>query len=136
MNPATNKVYVTRQDEDIVSVIDGSNDRVLANVTVGFQPHGIAVNPVTDLIYVTNTASNSVSVIDGKTNRIIDTIMIGNRNLADDFEFTSHVAVNPKTNKVYVSNIDADTVTVIDGKTDRILQVSTAPPKASIRSSR
>ena len=60
--------------------------------------------------------------------------MIGNRNLADDFEFTSHVAVNPKTNKVYVSNIDADTVTVIDGKTDRILPVSTAPLKDSIRS--
>ena len=98
---------------------------MLTNVTVGFQPHGIAVNPVTDLIYVTNTASNSVSVIDGKTNRIIDTILIGNRNLADDFEFTSHVAVNPKTNKVYVSNIDADTITVIDGKTDRILSVCT-----------
>ena len=52
--------------------------------------------------------------------------MIDNRNLADDFEFTSHVAVNPKTNKVYLFNIDADTVhkPVIHGKTDRcILQV-------------
>jgi YVTN family beta-propeller protein len=109
---------------------------VLANVTVGFQPHGIAVNPVTDLIYVTNTASNSVSVIDGKTNKIIDTIMIGNRNLADDFEFTSHVAVNSKTNRVYVSNIDADTVTVIYGKTDKILPLGIATLQASKGSSR
>jgi YVTN family beta-propeller protein len=56
--------------------------------------------------------------------------MIGNRNLADDFEFTSHVAVNPKTNKVYVSNIDANTVTVIDGRTDRILPTGIAPVRS------
>jgi YVTN family beta-propeller protein len=62
--------------------------------------------------------------------------MIDNRNLADDFEFTSHVAVNPKTSKVYVSNIDADTVTVIDGKTNKIPPVSTAPLKSSKGSSR
>ena len=73
VDPVTNLIYVTdggaavnnSQGAPYVTVIDGSNDSVIANVQVGTAPRGIAVNTVNHLIYVTNYSSNNVSVIDG-----------------------------------------------------------------------
>src|SRR3712207_7356216 len=46
------------------SVIDGSIDTKLLDLSVGKSPVGIAVNPSTNLIYVTNFEDGTLSVID------------------------------------------------------------------------
>jgi YVTN family beta-propeller protein len=65
VNPATNRIYVTNNADDTVSVIDGTTNTVIATVDVGDYPDGIAVNPTTNRIYVANAGDNTVSVIDG-----------------------------------------------------------------------
>ena len=123
INEATNMIYVANQDDDTVSVINGSKDRgtVVAAIPSDSQPHGDAFNPHTNKLYISNVGSNTITVINATTNKIIDRITIGDPNLADDFDFASHIAVNPNYNLIYVTSQDANAITVIDGNTDRIL---------------
>jgi YVTN family beta-propeller protein len=136
VNPTTNLIYVsnrgfpidnittTNTDSNTVSVIDGRTNKVVANLTVGYSPEGVAVNPVTNKIYVANSGDYSISVIDGINNKVVDKILTVDAdfgNLPLIYNLATYVAVNPKTNTVYLTNEDADTVSVIDGKNDRML---------------
>src|SRR2546425_3932376 len=49
------------------SLMDGTNRAVVATVTVGPQPFGIAVTPDSKHVYVSNSGGNTVSVIDAAT---------------------------------------------------------------------
>jgi len=42
---AQTRGYVTNSDDDTVSVIDPANNSVVATITVGDQPGGVAVTP-------------------------------------------------------------------------------------------
>jgi len=50
---------------------------VIANITVGQGPWGVAYDPSNGYIYVTNLGSDSVSVINGTT--VIANITVGQR---------------------------------------------------------
>ena len=54
---------MTNTGSDSVSVIDGTNNTLLATVAVGVHPADAGVNASTNRIYVANTGSDSVSVI-------------------------------------------------------------------------
>ena len=71
VNSLTNNIYVANSGSNTVSLLDGENDKLIANLTVGSNPFSVAVNPVTDLVYVANNGDNTTSVIDGKTNKVI-----------------------------------------------------------------
>src|SRR5580704_17028690 len=63
----TNRIYVSNQFDDTVSVIDGATNTVTATIKVGRYPNGIAVNPKTNTIYVANLNGGSLSIINGTT---------------------------------------------------------------------
>jgi YVTN family beta-propeller protein len=77
VNETTNRVYVTNEESDNVSVIDGSNNRVIATVPVGGSPVDVDVNSLTNRIYVANSDSDNVSVIDGISNTVIAVVTVG-----------------------------------------------------------
>src|SRR5919198_856033 len=52
VNATTNRVYVTNQNNNAVSVIDGATNAVLTTVAVGNFPVGAAANPTTNRVYV------------------------------------------------------------------------------------
>jgi YVTN family beta-propeller protein len=89
-----------------------SAQTVVATVTVGSFPFGVAVNSSTNRIYVTNAMSNNVSVIDGATNTVVATVPVGNS--------PYQVDVNPSTNRIYVANSVSNNVSVIDGATNTV----------------
>jgi YVTN family beta-propeller protein len=105
-------VYVANRGSDTVSVIDGSTNTKLHNITVQNSPVGIAVNPSANWIYVTNINSNTVSVIDGITNKVTTNIAVG--------RIPYGIAVNPINNKVYVTNIGSDSISVIDALKNKV----------------
>lgn len=115
--PASNKQSSAQQLGNIV-----------ATVSVGDAPIGIAVNPNTNMIYVFNQLSNTASVIDGKTNAVIKNIQTGMN--------PAGIAVNPNINKIYLVTRSTDEfeefgVSVIDGKTNAVVK-STAVGKGPI----
>lgn len=71
------KAYISNQDDDSVTVVDLSNDSVVATITVGDKPFGLTVfaSGGTDYLYVTNLLDNSLSIIDLGTNTVVATFL-------------------------------------------------------------
>jgi len=118
VNPNTNRIYAAIHVEagrDVVVVIDGATNKVLASVEVGSFVQSLALNPVTNTIYTSNNASNTVSVIDGSTNTATATLDTG--------KSPDHIAANVVTNRIYVANAADNSITVIDGATNATTSV-------------
>jgi YVTN family beta-propeller protein len=116
----TNRVYVSNQAEDTVSVIDGVTNTVLHTIRVGHGPNGVAVNSKTNTIYVANLTGGSLSIIDGTT-LTASTLRLGSH--------PAKVAVNPSTNRVYVTLEDErGLLYVIDGGDNKPEALISLPP--------
>ena len=70
VNQTTNRIYVSNQASNNISVIDGSSNSVIATTPVGTSPRVVDVNSVTNTVYVANYIDKTVSVIDGNTNAV------------------------------------------------------------------
>src|SRR6266404_8957511 len=75
--PCAVRPYVPNSASNNVSVIDTSTNTVVATVSVGANPQGVAVNPAGTRAYVANINSTNVSVIDTSTNTVVDTVAVG-----------------------------------------------------------
>ena len=82
---------------------------VIANITVGSWPEGIAYDSSNGYIYVADSGSGTVSVIDGANNTVIANIPVG--------AAPAWVAYDPSNGYIYVTNYASGTVSVIDGAT-------------------
>ena len=113
VNPVNNKIYVTNEFSNSVSVISGGLNSVTNTIPVGNFPYTVAVNPFNSRVYVTNRGSDSVSVIGGSTNTILDNITVQRSPVG--------IAVDPSADWIYVTNFNSNTVSVIDGITNKII---------------
>jgi len=76
-------------------VINGVTNEVIANITVGAGPEGIAYDPSNGYIYVANFCSGTVSVINGTT--VIANITVG--------AGPEGIAYDPSNGYIYVANL-------------------------------
>ena len=107
---ATPYAYIANNGSN-VSVIDTASNTVVATVTVGANPYGVAVNPGGMRAYVANTNSNNVSVINTATNTVVATVAVGAAALG--------ISINPAGTRVYVTN--GVNVSVIDTATNTVV---------------
>jgi YVTN family beta-propeller protein len=123
--PDGTRAYVTAPGSNSVFAIDADPTSptyrfVVANITVGNSPGGIAITPSGSQAYVTNAGagSNNVSVIDTDPTSptfhlVVATIPVGNAPWG--------VAFTPDGTRAYVANSGGNTVSVID--------TTTSPPR-------
>ena len=97
-----------------MDVIDIATAKVIATISVGSGPTGVAVTPDNKSVYVTNQSSNSVSVIDTATNTVKTTISSGLGTGPDG------IAMAPDGRHVYVVNFASGTVSVISTATNTV----------------
>ena len=129
---ATDTVYVSNQNENTVSVLDGaactqahrSGCRHAApTTTAGIGAALAAVNQATSTVYVTNQVDNTVSVINGATcNASVTSGCSHSPPVISVGTDPSALAVDQATNTVYVANgfynfLPSASVSVIDGVT-------------------
>jgi YVTN family beta-propeller protein len=88
-----------------VSVIDQATNTVVASITVGNLPGGVAVNPAGTRAYVANKDDGTVSVIDVASNTVVATVRVGPEPWG--------VAVSDDGSRVYVANGGNGTVSLI-----------------------
>jgi YVTN family beta-propeller protein len=105
--------YISNSGSNTVSVINTATNTVVATVSVGANPFGVAVTPDGSRVYVTNEGSNTVSVIDTATNTVTATVPVG--------DSPAGVAVNPAGTSVYVANRGSNTVSVIETATNTVV---------------
>jgi YVTN family beta-propeller protein len=110
VNIVTNKIYITNIASNSISVIDGTTNTKIKDITVGESPIDIGINDVDNIVYVVNQGSNSVSVIDGTTNTKVKDILVGT--------FPIAIATLIYPDKLYVVNQGSNNVSVIDGTTN------------------
>ena len=80
-----------------VLVIDTGTNSVVATVTVGSAPFGVAITPDGAHAYVTNIRSHTVSVIDTGTNTVVATVT--------GLGLAPHrIAITPDGTRAYVAN--------------------------------
>jgi YVTN family beta-propeller protein len=116
VNPTANKIYVTNEYSNTVSVIEGHNDTVEATILVDSLPYDLDVDPFTNKVYVTNLGSDTVSIIDGDTNQIVGVI----RNITTPVGLD----VDSVNGYIYVTSIDTDTVYKIDAVTNKVINAT------------
>jgi YVTN family beta-propeller protein len=92
-----------------VSVINDTTNQVVATITVGNAPAGIAYDELTGDAYVSNQGNNSLSVISAASNTVVGTIAVGTS--------PSAVAIDYSTNEVAVTNTASGTVSIINAST-------------------
>jgi YVTN family beta-propeller protein len=92
-------------------VIATASNTVVATVTVGANPSGVAVTPDGTKVYVANRGSGTVSAIATATNAVVATIPVGGNPYG--------IAVTPDGTNVYVTT--GNTVSVIDTATNNVV---------------
>jgi YVTN family beta-propeller protein len=100
-----------------VSVIDGTNDTVIATVTSTQLPYILAVDETTNRIYVTHTYSGSVTVIDGVSNTARE-LKVGD---ADG------IALDPRTGTVFLSTYEDPSIRFVDEATGAVTKAIVGP---------
>ena len=112
--PVSLYVYVANSISNTISVIQISNNKIIATIPVESAPYGIAATPDGNYVYVTNSSSNTVSVIQVSTNTVIATVAVETS--------PEGIAVTPDGNYVYVTNNGSNTVSVIRVSTNTVIE--------------
>jgi len=103
-----------------IYALSAVTDRVIATVSVGNSPSGIAVTPNNRFAYVANNDNaglpngNTVSVINLATNMVVKTIS----NASFNQPYT--VTINAAGTKAYVTNSNSTTITIINTATNTV----------------
>ena len=97
----------------IVPVKNSPNNPLIASISVGSEPVGVAYDSSNRYVYVANENSSSVSVINGTTNTVIASISVGSEPDA--------VAYDSSNGYVYVANQFSSDVSVINDATNKVI---------------
>jgi YVTN family beta-propeller protein len=98
---------------------------VVATITAGVNPSGIAITPDNRFAYVTNNnnygiaGQDTVTVLDLTTNTVVTTIHDAS------FQEPYRVSINPAGTKAYISNSNGTTITIIDIATNKVIGIIT-----------
>ena len=109
--------YVTNGKDNMLSVVDVAQRKVVGEIKTGKRPHGLRMSPDAREIYVANTGDNAVSVIDVARAREVARVPVG--------KAPAQVGFTPDGRRVYVSSTVDNTVVVID--TARRVKIATVP---------
>jgi len=87
---------------------------IIATISVGSSPKGIAFDSANNRMYVANSAGNTVSVIDTSDNSVdASTISVGSS--------PQGIAFDSANNRMYVANYGPNTVSVINTATNAVI---------------
>jgi YVTN family beta-propeller protein len=96
VNPVTNTIYVSDDNDVKVDVIDGYSNKIVTSVSfAGAQPLGIAVDFGTNQ-YAVAIDGPYVYIVSGATNKIVKRLTVGS--------FATNIAINSFTSQAYVTN--------------------------------
>jgi YVTN family beta-propeller protein len=117
--PATafgDQIFVLNKQSNSMSIVDSGTFEVTSTVSVGEQPHEMAILPGGDKAYVSNVGENSISVVDLKEGAETGKIT------TPDFSFPHGIAFTPDSRIAIVTSERTQKIVVIDARTDEILR--------------
>jgi PQQ-dependent catabolism-associated beta-propeller protein len=104
--PDGRQLFVSNEDDNLVSFVDLSARRVTREVPVGVEPEGMGVSPDGKMVVATSESSSMVHLIDRATGDLIDNLPVDTR--------PRFVSFSPDGERMWVSSEVRGTVTVFD----------------------
>ncbi|EFO30269.1 yvtn beta-propeller repeat-containing protein [Roseibium sp. TrichSKD4] len=101
-----NKVYVSNERGNTVTVIDSDTWEAIAEFPAGNRPRGIGISPDGKHLYVCASDDDTIKVFDAETYEFLWSLPSG-----PDPEL---FVINPDGTRLYISNEDDNLVTVVD----------------------
>ena len=121
----TNTVYVTNNNTNTVSMINGATcdsadqggcSQTPGTVTVGNSPYPIAIDQGTGTVYVGNDGDSTLSLIDGNTCNATNMTACGRLITVPVEQLPYGIAVDQSTGTAYVTSVVDSDVATIDGR--------------------
>lgn len=113
------EIYVVDSGTDSISVINGTNGRLVATISlpelvggIGFQLY----DPGNRDLYIESQFANQVFVIDTSTN-----LLVGEMTVSQPGQSLSEMVYDPLNGKIFGINFVYSLISVIDGSTNRIV---------------
>jgi YVTN family beta-propeller protein len=100
------RIYVANSDDNKVTIIDPATDKVVGEIPVSANPHGIVPSPDGQRFYVSSESKDVLDVVDRKTAKIIRSVPIGTR--------PNNVAITRDGKRVYVCIRGESWVDIVD----------------------
>jgi YVTN family beta-propeller protein len=117
-----NRLYVTNEISNDVSVVDLDQSRVLATIAVGVGPTAMAITPDQDRIYVANIRSGTLSVVSTASNSVEATVVVPSwYGTAAPFG----LVITPDGQQLFVSNLTDGTIRVFSTRTHSLVATLT-----------
>ncbi|MGX9080303.1 cytochrome D1 domain-containing protein, partial [Klebsiella pneumoniae] len=79
LHPNDRWLYISNEDDALVTVVDTQSDEVLAQIEVGVEPEGMAVSPDGKWAVNTSETTNMLHWIDTSTNQLVDNTLVDQR---------------------------------------------------------
>jgi len=99
-------IYVTNSDDNKITVIDPSTNKVSGEIPVSANPHGIVPSPDGKRFYISSESKDVLDVVDRATAKVIRSVPIGMR--------PNNVAITPDGKRVYVCITGKSWVDIVD----------------------
>jgi PQQ-dependent catabolism-associated beta-propeller protein len=103
------ELYISNEDDAIVTVVDTVNRSVVSQIEVGVEPEGMAVSPDGAVAINTTETSNFLHWIDTKTKKIIHNTLVDQR--------PRHIEFSKTGDRVWASSEIGGTVMIVDSTT-------------------
>ncbi len=110
------QIFVLNKQSDTMSIVDAGTLEVTATISVGEQPHELAILPGGDKAYVSNVGENTISVVDLKEGSETGKIT------TPDFSFPHGIAFTPDARIAVVTSERTQKIMIIDARNDEILR--------------
>lgn len=126
-DPINGEIYVAESAIDAVSVINGSSNSIVTNITAGADPIAEAFVPSNGYLYVTDYNSGRVSIINTYSNEYIGYINVGRSPFG--------IAYDTTNGYLYVANYLSNSISVINPLTNTVNDTISVPSPSSIQPS-
>ena len=100
------RIYVANSDDNKISIIDPAADKVVGEIAVSPNPHGIVPSPDGSRFYVSSESKDVLDVVDRKTSQIVSKVPLGRR--------PNNVAITTDGKRVYVCIRQEARVDIVD----------------------
>lgn len=114
LHPNDRWLYVSNEDDALVTVIDTVTDKVLGQIEVGIEPEGMAVSPDGKWAVNTSETTNMLHWIDTSTQTLADSTLVDQR--------PRFVEFSKDGSRLWASAEIGGTVTILDVATRQVLK--------------
>lgn len=110
-------MYVSNEDDSLVTVIDLAKKKVSKQIKVGVEPEGICVSPDNQWLISASETTNMVHWIETKTQTIVENTLVDAR--------PRYVTFTADSQQLWVTSEMAGTLVVLDTKTKQPVKTLT-----------